>query len=195
MPVGRPSLYSEALAAEICERIANGGYLTAICREEGMPKISTVLGWTEPYFTELYARAKQLRIEVMAEEIREIADTCREGTKTKQVSAGYVWRCPKCDQECLWSADHWKHAEAKTALCPGVKKPTKVEIFETETQTGDMVDRSKLQVDARKWLLSRLAADRFGDRISQEITGSLTIAGLADTVRAARKKRLEAEPE
>ena len=41
----------------------------------------------------------------------------------------------------------------------------------TERTTGDMVQRSRLHVDALKWTLARLAPKRFGDRISQEISG------------------------
>lgn len=35
----------------------------------------------------------------------------------------------------------------------------------------DHIARSKLRVDSRKWLLARLAAKKYGDRISTELTG------------------------
>lgn len=41
----------------------------------------------------------------------------------------------------------------------------------TETQTGDMVERSKLQVDARKWVAARLAPKRYGDFARNEVSG------------------------
>ena len=41
----------------------------------------------------------------------------------------------------------------------------------TEVTTGDIVERSKLRVDARKWVLARMAPKRYGDRITQEISG------------------------
>ena len=41
----------------------------------------------------------------------------------------------------------------------------------TEVTTGDIVERSKLRVDARKWMLARMAPKRYGDRITQEISG------------------------
>ncbi len=34
---GRPSLYTEALAAKICRRLAEGETLRAICRDKAMP--------------------------------------------------------------------------------------------------------------------------------------------------------------
>lgn len=39
-----------------------------------------------------------------------------------------------------------------------------------ETTTGDCVDRARLKVDARKWLLSKLYSKKFGDRT--ELVGS-----------------------
>lgn len=41
-----------------------------------------------------------------------------------------------------------------------------------ETTTGDNVDRSRLMVDARKWILSKLAPRKYGDRTQTEITGA-----------------------
>lgn len=42
-----------------------------------------------------------------------------------------------------------------------------------ETTTGDMVERSKLQIEARKWLLAKLKPKKYGDRV--------TLAGDADS--------------
>ncbi len=42
---GRPSLYTDKLAAEICRRLAEGESLRAICADKAMPGISTVMGW------------------------------------------------------------------------------------------------------------------------------------------------------
>lgn len=36
---------------------------------------------------------------------------------------------------------------------------------------GEHINRSRLRVDTRKWLLSKLAAKRYGDRVAAEITG------------------------
>lgn len=35
----------------------------------------------------------------------------------------------------------------------------------------DVIARSKLRVDARKWVASKLAPKKYGDKINQEITG------------------------
>jgi hypothetical protein len=36
---------------------------------------------------------------------------------------------------------------------------------------GEHINRSRLRVDTRKWLLSKLAARKYGDRIAAELTG------------------------
>ncbi len=42
---GRPSLYTEPLAAKICLRLAEGETLRSICRDGAMPDKATVLRW------------------------------------------------------------------------------------------------------------------------------------------------------
>jgi hypothetical protein len=42
---GRPTIFSDALAAKICERIANGELIHHICRDEDMPGVTTITRW------------------------------------------------------------------------------------------------------------------------------------------------------
>ena len=37
---------------------------------------------------------------------------------------------------------------------------------------SEWINRSRLRVDARKWLMSKLAPKKYGDKIQQEITGA-----------------------
>ncbi len=80
---GRPSLYTEALAAKICRRLAEGESLRAICADKVMPAISTVMGWLfngkHEDFSEQYTRARQAQAEFRADEIIEIADAAEHG--------------------------------------------------------------------------------------------------------------------
>jgi transposase-like protein len=84
MPAGRPTDYTEALAEEICLRLAEGESLVSICREEGMPGRATVFRWLQKYeaFRNQYARAKELMVESFAEEIIAIADDSSQDTIT-----------------------------------------------------------------------------------------------------------------
>lgn len=60
MSGGRPSDYTEELAATICDRIAGDESLESICRDEAMPASSTVRRWlrVHPEFEANYARAR-----------------------------------------------------------------------------------------------------------------------------------------
>jgi hypothetical protein len=64
----------------------------------------------------------------------------------------------------------------------------------------EVVNRSKLRIGTRQWLMSRLHHERFGDRIQQEITGDLNVNhnDILDLARkrkeAAQKKREELTP-
>ncbi len=79
MLIGRPSIYTSALAADICECIASGESLRSVCRDEDMPALRTVTGWLPKYpeFERQYVYACEARTRAWAEEIIEIAD----GTK------------------------------------------------------------------------------------------------------------------
>lgn len=75
---GRPSRYSEAVAAEICTRLSEGEALRSICADDHMPAVGTVCLWASEDregFSERYARALQARAWLWAEEIMDIADT------------------------------------------------------------------------------------------------------------------------
>lgn len=59
-PTGRPSIYSPELARQICDRLALDESLASICRDKGMPGVTTVYRWRDenPAFREEYARAR-----------------------------------------------------------------------------------------------------------------------------------------
>lgn len=129
---GRPSLYSDDLAAIICTRLAAGESLRTICKDDGFPERMTVIRWLampeREEFQRQYAQAREAQADHYADEIVQLADESRIGVKTKTNEKG-----------------------------------------EVETTEGDMVERTRLQIDARKWYASKLAPKKYGDK--QEITG------------------------
>lgn len=145
---GRPTVHNPELAIEICERLANGESLRAICKSAHIPEESVVRGWARDDrcgFAAQYAKARDAGLDVMADQIIEIADTPQIGLKVET------------------SED-------------GVK-----EIRE------DMLGHRRLQVDTRKWYLSKLAPKRYGDRTAMELTGADGgPVQFSDTERAAR---------
>lgn len=82
MPSGRPSKYTETLAAEFCQRLANGRTVRSICSDDDMPAAPTVYEWLNKYdfFSKLYARAKEIHADAIADECFKIADTADADT-------------------------------------------------------------------------------------------------------------------
>ena len=81
--MGRPSTYSADTATRICERLAAGESLRAICTEDEMPSEALVRKWViqdEAGFGAQYARARDKGLDVLADECMEIADRQHEGT-------------------------------------------------------------------------------------------------------------------
>jgi hypothetical protein len=143
---GRPSELTQEVADCVCERLANGESLRSICRDEHTPGLTTVFRWLESSlpFREQYARAKQAGLEAMAEDILHIADTPMVGEKrmSKPLTVS--------DGE-------------------GNKIDTGLTI--DEVTTADMIEHRRLQVETRKWLLTKLAPKKYGDRLAQEVSG------------------------
>lgn len=75
-PAGRPSKYTDAVAREICERLAQGEPLASICRDERMPAVRTVGDWRErlPEFSASIARARDEGFDALAAQCLDIAD-------------------------------------------------------------------------------------------------------------------------
>lgn len=78
--------FDQAKADMICERLAEGESLRAICRDDGMPAESTVRLWAlsdEHGFSAQYTRARELGYHALADEIIHISNTTEIGVKTK----------------------------------------------------------------------------------------------------------------
>lgn len=122
---GRPSKYTEAIACEICERLANGEALKTICADKHLPEESTVRNWalTDAHgFFARYMRAREAQALRWADEIVEISD---DGTN-----------------------DFMEIKEG------------------AEVVNHEHIARSRLRVDTRKWLLSKLLPKQFGDKVT-----------------------------
>jgi hypothetical protein len=133
MPAGRPSEFRSQTAEFICLRIANGESLRKICLDPDMPASSTVFKWLgeQKEFSEQYARAREAQMEVMAQEIVDIADDNSEDSQ-----------------------------------------------FDDNGNTrinSEFVQRSKLRVDTRKWLMSKLAPKKYGEKVDLNHSGEVAI--------------------
>ncbi len=77
---GRPTVYSEGVANEILDRLADGQSLRSICDAPGMPGRTTVYRWVMDDvsgFRNQYARAREIQAYALEDDLRDIADDGR----------------------------------------------------------------------------------------------------------------------
>jgi hypothetical protein len=112
--IGRPSKFSQELAAEICQRIAEGESLRSVCRDERIPTARTIFNWMgeNPSFLQQYTRAKEDRADTHGEEIVELADMppkyIIDDKGIERVDHGFeAWRKTRIDAR-KWTASKLK---------------------------------------------------------------------------------------
>lgn len=73
---GRPLKIHKDLVDEICERVARGERIMAICELDHMPNENTLYAWAArfPEFSQALSRARTIQADHMAEELFAIAD-------------------------------------------------------------------------------------------------------------------------
>ena len=119
------STYTKEIADRICLLLEEGKSLNAICKEDGMPKTSTVRNWVRriPEFAEQYTLARKNQLEYWADQMIDLSDDS--------------------------SQDILPDGKANNAK----------------------VNRDRLAVDTRKFLLVHLMPEKYGQKVVQEITG------------------------
>lgn len=99
--VGRPSKYSDEMAEKICELIASGMSLRAVCSQDSMPSAVSVCKWLSENeeFSKQYARAREEQADSFADEIIDIADSVApeagEVAKAKLQIDARKWKASK----------------------------------------------------------------------------------------------------
>lgn len=124
---GRPSSYTDEIAEEICERLANGESLPAILATEGMPAQKTVYRWLEANedFRQRYAHARAQQADHYADQIVTIADTAEDANKARLQIDARKWVAAKLLPK--------KYGERTTTAIEGGEKPLEVrEVTQTE---------------------------------------------------------------
>lgn len=89
---GRPTDYTPDLAKVVCDRLASGESLRAICADDDMPGKTTVFSWlaSNAEFRDQYAIAREAQAEFFADEIIEIADDTTGDFITKNTDNGPI---------------------------------------------------------------------------------------------------------
>ena len=141
MPTGRPTTLTDELALAICELISTGHSLRQIEKIEGMPAKNVILRWVvrveEPYrsFGAQYARACDVRAELWAEEVVDIADD---------------------------GSNDWYERENKDGSTERVLD-------------HENINRSRVRIDTRKWLLSKVLPKKYGDKLDVKHEGGIIV--------------------
>jgi hypothetical protein len=144
MPAGNRPTFNPRIAADVCDRVAEGESVRSIARDPAMPSASTIFNWLDAneQFAGAYARAKVIGLEVRADELLEIAD---DGKSDKYTDA-----------------------------------------MGNERVDNDVLARSKLRIETRKWLLERLVAKKYGATTNVNHTGSVGLVVEMEADQAAR---------
>lgn len=137
--MGRPSSFTQETADTICQRLAEGQSLREICRDPKMPHRATVLRWLAVPENEIFRDQYARAREAQADHwADEILEIADDGT------------------------NDWMDRRAATG---GGRSEAAGDAEET-VPNHEHINRSKLRVDARKWLMSKLAPKKYGEKIT-----------------------------
>jgi hypothetical protein len=76
---GRPSDYTEELAAEICSLVSDGETINRITKRDDMPSRQTLYTWFNKYpeFLDNYTRAREERADFRFDQVTQVIDDMR----------------------------------------------------------------------------------------------------------------------
>lgn len=135
---GRPTSYTKAVGDEICQRLIDGESLRAICRLNHMPERSVVMNW--------YGGSDQQP---------DLLAFRAQYARAREEQAHYFI------EESLEISDDGENdwMERKSEAEKGAGYATGWVI------NGEHIQRSRLRVDTRKWIASKVLPKIYGDKI------------------------------
>ena len=125
--MGRPTIFTDDLAAAFCERIANGRSLRDVCSDEDMPSTTTINAWCKDYpdFSAQYDRAKKDRAEFHFEEMFVIADTvpaeAAEVAKARLQIDTRKWALARMDKDRYGDKTQIDNTSSDGSMSPNLK--------------------------------------------------------------------------
>lgn len=134
--VGRPTVYTEELGDEICERLSDGQSLREICSDPDMPNRSTIYRWTSHVegFSNQYTRAREEQARALVDDIVDIADNGSNDWMERNQGGNVGW-----------------------------------------VTNGEALQRSRLRVDTRKWIASKIIPKIYGDKQEIDVNAQVSI--------------------
>jgi hypothetical protein len=139
------SKFTQELADIICDEIATSSKsLRTICKEDGMPTVKTVLNWlTQGDKTEDEQDPFRLFL--------------RQYTRAREAQADFL------AEEIIEIADDGSN---------DLMTITKGDIS-YEVENKEVTNRSRLRVDARKWVAAKLKPKKYGDKVDLNHGGEI----------------------
>lgn len=139
----------QVVSAQICEELKLGRSLESICKPEGMPSVATFLEWVKSDPSGVgkdYAHAREIGYTLLADEIVALSDKTHEWVTVHALD-------PNGDP----MYDEKGEPVLKKMLLP---------------LNSDVIAHKRVQIDTRKWMLSKMLPKVYGDKITQEHTGA-----------------------
>ncbi len=139
----------QAVAAHVCSELKAGRSLDSICRDAGMPHPSTFIDWVESDPEGLgrdYAHAREIGYTLLADQILAISDKTHEWVTIQELDP---------DGKPLF--DDKGEPRLKQVLVP---------------LNADVIAHKRVQIDTRKWMLSKMLPKVYGDKVTTEHTGA-----------------------
>lgn len=140
----------QEVSAHICAELQKGRSLENICSTDpGMPTVASFLAWIQNDPAGIgkdYAHAREIGYLMLADEIVALSDKTHEWVTVQELSP---------DGDPLFDADG--KPKLKKMLLP---------------LNSDVIAHKRVQIDTRKWVLSKMLPKVYGDKITQEHTGA-----------------------
>lgn len=145
---GQPKYDRQAVSEYICEQLKLGRSVESISKEPGMPTWGAFLEWvrSDPKIAEDYARAREIGYSLLADEIIALSDKTHEWVMVQEL-----------DSDGRAVLDEQGQPRLRKVLAP---------------LSADMIAHKRVQIDTRKWMLSKMLPKVYGDKVTQEHTGA-----------------------
>ena len=148
-PGGQPKYDRAVVSAHVCSELKTGRSLESICKDPGMPAVATFLDWVhqDPHGVgKDYAHAREIGYALLADEIIQLSDKTHEWVMIQEL-----------DTEGKPHFDDKGQPVLKRVLMP---------------LSADVIAHKRVQIDTRKWMLSKMLPKIYGDKLTQEHTGA-----------------------
>lgn len=138
-----------AVGDYVCSELKGGRSLESICKDDGMPAVATFLDWVNQDPQGLgkeYAGAREIGYALLADEIIQLSDKTHEWVTVQETDP---------DGKPLF--DDKGGPRLKQVLMP---------------LNADVIAHKRVQIDTRKWMLSKMLPKIYGDKVTTEHTGA-----------------------